>query len=63
MQEELLTGIVEQLAEKARNGVHILFMKVKFHVGVEGNEKADGLAQDACKPEKCPDVEHTGVEI
>ena len=36
--EELLTNIVEQLAEKARNGVWVSFLKVKSHIGVEGNE-------------------------
>ena len=50
---ELLSLIVEELAKKAKAGVHVQLFKVKSHVGIEGNEKADALAHEACKPESC----------
>jgi len=61
--EELLSLIVEELAKKAREGVHVQLLKVKSHIGIEGNEKADALAHEACKPECCNDVAAEGVEI
>lgn len=41
--EELLVLIVEALAAKAREGVHVQLLKVMFHIGIEGNEMADKL--------------------
>ena len=41
--EELLSFIVGELAKKAREGVHVQLLKVKSHIGIEGNEKADAL--------------------
>ena len=61
--EELLSLIVEQLAQKARDGVHVQLLKVKSHIGIEGNEKADKLAHDACIPHFCTDTASEGVEI
>ena len=61
--EELLSLIVEELAKKAREGVHVQLLKVKSHIGFEGNEKADALAHEACKPECCNDIASEGVEI
>ena len=49
--EGLLSLIVQELAKKAREGVHVQLLKVKPHIGIEGNEKADALAHEACKPE------------
>ena len=39
--------MVEQLAQKARNGTHVQLLKVRFYLGIEGNGKADKLAHDA----------------
>ena len=61
--EEFLSLIVEALAKKAREGVHVQLLKVKSHIGIEGNEKADALAHEACKPECCTDIVSEGVEI
>ena len=61
--EELLSLIVEALARKAREGVHVQLLKVKSHIGIEGNEKADALAHEACKPECCTDIASKGVDI
>ena len=48
--EELLSLIVKELARKARDGVKVQLLKVKSHIGIEGNEKADKLAHKACRP-------------
>ena len=61
--EELLSWIVEELAKKARGGVHVQLLKVKSHIGIEGHEKADALAHEACKPECCNDVASEGAKI
>ena len=61
--EELLTLIVEALAAKAREGVHVQLVKVKSHIGTEGNEMADKLAHDACVPNGCNDKVADGVDI
>ncbi len=58
-----LSLIVEQLAQKARDSVHVQLLNVKSHIGVEGNEKADKLAHDACIPRFCTDTASEGVEI
>ena len=36
--EELLSLIVEELTKKAREGLHVQLLKVKSHIGIEGNE-------------------------
>ena len=61
--EELLSLIVEELAKKAREGVHVQLLKVKSHIGIEGNEKADAFTHEACKPECCNDIASEGAEI
>ena len=61
--EELLSLIVEELAKKAKEGVHVQLLKVKSHIGIEGNEKADALAREACKPECCNAIASQGVDI
>ena len=61
--EELLSLILEELAKKAREGVHVQLLKVKSHIGIEGNEKADALEHEACKPECCNDIASEGVYI
>ena len=58
-----LNLIVEELAKKAREGVHVQLLKVKSHIGIEGNGQADALAHEACKPECCNDIASEGVEI
>ncbi len=50
--EELLSYIVEALANKAREGVNMKLLEVKSHVGIEGNEEADKLAHEACIPQR-----------
>ena len=61
--KELLSLIVEEMAKKARVGVHIQLLKVKSHIGIEGNEKADALAHEPCMPECCNDIASEGDEI
>ena len=61
--KELLCLIVEELAKKAREGVHVQLLKMKSHIGIEGNEKADALAHEACKPECCNDIASQWVNI
>ena len=61
--EELLSLIVKELARKARDGVKVQLLKVKSHIGIEGNEKADKLAHEACRPRECSDSAREGVEI
>ena len=61
--EELLSLMVEELAKKAREGVHVQLLKVNSHIGIGGNEKADALAHEACKPEYCNDVASEGLKI
>ena len=61
--EELLSLIVEELTKKAREGLHVQLLKVKSHIAIEGNEKADALAHEACKPECCNDIASKGVKI
>ena len=61
--EELISLIVEQLAQKGRDGAHVQLLKVKSHIGIEHNEKADKLAHDACRPHYCTDTVSEGVEI
>ena len=51
------------IGKKAREGVHGQLLKVKFHIGIEGNEKADALVHEACKPEFCTDIASEGIEI
>ena len=48
----LISAIVAQLLARAENGMLTRIVKVKSHVGIRGNEKADELArQAACHPE------------
>ena len=49
--------------KQAREGVHIQRLKVKSHIGIEGNEKADHLAHEACQPECCNDTASERVRI
>ena len=48
--KELPSLTVGELAKKAREGVHVQLLEVKFHIGIEGNEKPAALAHEACKP-------------
>ena len=61
--EELLSLIVEELAKKTREGVHVQLLNVKSHIGIEGNEQANALAYEACKPECCNDTASEGVIV
>ena len=45
-----------RVGKKAREVVHVQLLKVKSHIGIEGNEKADALAHEACKPDCCNDI-------
>ena len=56
---------MKELARKASDGVRleIQLLKVKSHIGIEGNEKADKLAHEACRPRECSDSAREGVEI
>ena len=54
---------MEQLAQKAKEGVHVQLLKVKSHIGIEGNAKADKPAHDACRTHCCTDTASEGNEI
>ena len=41
----LLHAMAERVLERARRGLHTRMIKVKSHVGIQGNEKADELAR------------------
>ena len=61
--KELPSLIVEQLAQNIRDAVDKQLLKVKSHIGIEGNEKADKLAHDACRPHSRTDTASEGIEI
>ncbi len=61
--EELLSCFVEALANKAREGMNLKLLKVKSHVGIEGNQEADKLAHEACIPQRCNNTVAEGIEI
>ena len=60
--EEPLSLIVEELDQKARDGVTVQTLEVKSHIGIEGSEKADKPAHEACRPRECNNSAREGVE-
>jgi ribonuclease HI len=50
---ELLQAIVTILLRRAKADNHTIFMKVKFHTGIQGNEVADRLAGEATDRSSC----------
>ena len=46
---ELLTNILDALKTRADKGQKTVFHKVKSHIGIEGNERADKGAREAAK--------------
>ena len=65
--EELLSldRILENLAQKASEGIRVKLLKAKSHIDTAGNEKADKLARAhvACRPWNCNDVAPEGVDM
>ena len=49
----LLVAIAELILKRAAQGLNTSLIKVKSHVGVDGNEHADRLANQARNPEQC----------
>ena len=51
--KELLKAIALALLRRAQNGLCTEIIKVKSHIGIEGNEVADKLANAAREPDAC----------
>jgi ribonuclease HI len=51
--KELLQAMVTILLRRAKAGNHTTFMKVKSHIGIQGNEVADRLAGEATDRSSC----------
>ena len=47
----LISEIVRLMIDRARDGLSTTIVKVKSHIGIEGNEKADELAREAAMKE------------
>ena len=55
-----LAAITDELTSRALAGHGTRIIKVKSHTGVTGNEKADGLANDARLPANCAETVDLG---
>ena len=51
--EVMLEDNVAQLLAQARKGLQTRILKVKSHIGIQGNEEADKLATAAADSSKC----------
>ena len=51
--EELLKAIATSLLQRVHQGLDTTIIKVKSHIGIEGNELVDKLANDARDPQAC----------
>ena len=49
----MLENIVAQLLARARKDLRTRILKVKSHIGIQGNEEADKLATAATDSSKC----------
>ena len=61
----MLEDIVAQLIARARKGLRTRIMKVKSHIGIQGNEEADKLATAATDSSKCSQdyaIGHEGLQ-
>ena len=59
----ILESAVDNVMDKLRRGQRIRVIKVKSHIGIKGNEKADQLAHDACETRNCHVQVLTGLPI
>ena len=50
----MLEDIIAQLLARTRKGLQSRVMKVKSHIGIQGNEEANKLATAATDSSKCP---------
>ena len=51
------------MAESLRAGQTIQIIKVKSHIGIQGNEEADRLARDSCETINCHEEVLDGLPI
>ena len=51
--EVLLKAIATSLLQRAHQGLDTTIIKVKSHIGIEGNEIVDRLANDPRDPQAC----------
>ena len=61
----MLEDIVAQLLARARKGLRTRILKVKSHIGIQGNEEADKPATAATDPSKCSQeyaIGHEGLQ-
>ena len=56
-----LKAVVDIIGEWDNRGVPVHLAWVKAHVGVAGNERADEMAQEGCRPDGDPQVTEGGV--
>ena len=60
-----LEEIVAQTLAQARKGLQTRILRVNFHIGIQGNEKANKLATAATKSSKCSQeyaIGHEGLQ-
>ena len=58
--KDMLEDIVAQLLVRARKSLQTRTLRVKSHIGIQGNEEADELATAATDSSKCSEEYATG---
>ena len=58
----MLEVIVAQFLARAKKGLQTKILKVRSHIGIQGNEEADKLATAATNSSKCSQEYATGHE-